>query len=200
MITIIDYESGNLRSVQKAFEFIGTKARITQNPKDILSAEKIVLPGVGAMQQAIEKLEALSLIDPIKKMITDGKPFLGICVGFQLLFEKSTEGGGSKGLGILPGEVTRFENNLKVPQMGWNQLQFQQQSCPLLKNIEDNSNVYFCHSYFATPEDKSCILTTTDYGEAYTSAVWKDNVFGVQFHPEKSQNIGLTLLTNFVEI
>ena len=206
MITIIDYGMGNLRSVQKAFENVGAKAIITQNKNDILKAKKIVLPGVGAIRAAMEKLNALDLISAIKETIAQGKPFLGICLGFQLLFEKSDEGGEVKGLGVLKGSVDKFNpaidslSRLKVPQMGWNQLNIKNQNCPLFKEINNLVNTYFCHSYFVNPGDKSIIATTTDYGIEFTSSIWKDNIFGVQFHPEKSQEIGLKILKNFTEV
>lgn len=199
MIAIIDYGMGNLRSVQKAFEKVGATAIVTQNTKDIENANKVVLPGVGAMQPAMEKLQALGLIDQIKKTINCRKPFLGICLGLQLLFEKSAEGGSVKGLGILPGSVERF-NTLKVPHMGWNQVSINNTQCPLFKNIKDQSHVYFCHSYYVKPSETAIAATTTDYGIPFVSSVYLDNIFGVQFHPEKSQSLGLQILKNFVEV
>ncbi len=199
MIAIIDYGMGNLRSVQKALEKIGAETLITQNPVDLKSAEKIVFPGVGAMQPAMQKLEELKLIDPIKEAIAVGKPFLGICLGLQLLFEKSFEGGEVEGLGIFPGTVERF-SSLKVPHMGWNQIKITNSRCPLFSGVGDLSNFYFCHSYFVNPKDASIVATTTDYGLEFASSVVRDNVFGVQFHPEKSQSLGLEILKNFSEI
>lgn len=199
MIAIIDYGMGNLRSVQKALERSGKKCLITQDPALLREALKIVLPGVGAMQPAMEKLTQLNLTSPIKDAIQQGKPFLGICLGMQLLFEKSTEGGNVPGLGIFKGTVERF-SKLKVPHMGWNQIQFKKANCPLLKGIEDSASVYFCHSYFAVPEDSGLISTTTDYGVTFASSLWKNNVFAVQFHPEKSQSVGLRLLNNFAKL
>ena len=196
MIAIIDYGMGNLRSVQKALEKEGAKTKITQSPKDLEVAKKIVLPGVGAMKPAMEKLVSLHLVEPLIQAVEKGKPFLGICLGLQLLFEKSDEGGEVQGLGILKGRVKRF-TSLKVPHMGWNQLHIQSPSCPLFKNIPDQSNTYFCHSYYVSPKEKDCIAASTDYGVAFTSAVCRDNLFGVQFHPEKSQDIGLKILKNF---
>ena len=198
-IAIIDYGMGNLRSVQKALEKNGAKAVITQKSRDIQKADKVVLPGVGAIKSAVEKLSELALIDVIEKAIQNGKPFLGICLGLQLLFEKSDEGGKVEGLGILKGTVKRFQS-LKVPQIGWNQLHLSQKGNPLFKGIAEGANVYFCHSYFVEPEDKSVVAATTDYGRNYTSSIWKNNLFGVQFHPEKSQTIGLKLLKNFTEL
>ena len=199
MIAIVDYGVGNLRSVQKAFEHVGAEAVVTSDVDQINSADKIVLPGVGAMQPAYDKLESLNLIDPIKQAVESGKPFLGICVGFQLLFERSDEGGGSTGLGILKGSVKRFESE-KIPQMGWNKINVDTSNAKLFKGIDNGSFVYFCHSYYAAPEDTSVTSTLTDYGINYCSSVTKDNIYGVQFHPEKSQEIGLNILKNFTEL
>ena len=198
MIAIIDYGMGNLRSVQKALEKVGATAQITQNSDVIQNADKVVLPGVGAMQPAMAKLTELDLIPTIHSVIESGKPFLGICLGFQLLFESSTEGGNTEGLGILKGRVERF-SKLKIPQIGWNQLHMKNGS-PILKNISESASVYFCHSYFVIPSDSGVIAATTDYACEFTSAVCKDNVFGVQFHPEKSQVVGLQILKNFSQI
>ncbi len=199
MIAIIDYGMGNLRSVQKAFEKVGTTAQITQSREEINNAQRIVLPGVGAMRPAMEKLRNLNLIDTIQKVVAAEKPFLGICLGFQLLFETSTEGGETKGLGILKGTVKRFQQ-LKVPQIGWNQLHIQNTATPLFNGIENLSNVYFCHSYFVQPKNTDVTTTTTEYPMAFTSSVRKENVFGVQFHPEKSQTVGLKILKNFATL
>ena len=200
MIAIIDYGMGNLRSVQKAFERVGATAKITDSAEDLKSAEKIVLPGVGAVRPAMEKLEQLNLIDPIQSNIQSGKLFLGICLGFQLLFDKSEEGGESKALGILPGTVKRFEGDIRVPHMGWNTLQLNQTDCALFKNLPTDASVYFCHSYYACPEDNSVTATSTEYGKTFTSSVHYENIYGTQFHPEKSQSIGLNMLKNFTEI
>lgn len=199
MIAIIDYGMGNLRSVQKAFEKVGASATITQNPKDIKNAKKVVLPGVGAMKPAIEKLEALGLIPAIREAIKSGKPFLGICLGLQLLFDESNEGGKVRGLGIIPGSVMRF-TKLKVPHMGWNQIQIKSKDCAILKGISNLANVYFCHSYFVAPKDAAATVALTDYGVNFASAVTHKNIFGVQFHPEKSQETGLIILKNFTEL
>ncbi len=198
MIAIIDYGMGNLRSVQKALEKVGATAKITQDSNVIQDADKVILPGVGAMQPAMEKLTELDLISAIQSVIKLKKPFLGICLGFQLLFESSTEGGNTEGLGILKGRVERF-SKLKIPQIGWNQLHIKNGS-PILKNINDSANVYFCHSYFVIPSDSGVIAATTDYSFEFTSAVCKDNIFGVQFHLEKSQAVGLQILRNFSEL
>ncbi|MCK5579771.1 MAG: imidazole glycerol phosphate synthase subunit HisH [Candidatus Omnitrophica bacterium] len=201
MIAIIDYGMGNLRSVQKALESEGAvDAKITQDVTDIQQAEKIVLPGVGAIQPAMEKLESLNIIPAIKETINSGKPFLGICLGFQLLFEKSNEGGNVEGLGILQGEVKKFSPQLKVPHMGWNQLNIKNPDCPLMNGIANQVDVYFCHSYYVVPNKTEISLTTTDYGIEFTSAIYKDNIYGMQFHPEKSQAVGLKILENFVKL
>ena len=199
MIAIIDYGMGNLRSVQKAFEKVGATAVITEDFKTIQQAKKVVLPGVGAMQPAMEKLTSLKLIEVLKESIQKGKPFLGICLGLQLLFEKSMEGGEVKGLEILSGSVERF-NQLKVPHMGWNQLRIKKKDCPIFKDIIDQSNVYFCHSYYVKPKDHTISASVTDYGIEFTSAINQDRLFGVQFHPEKSQEVGLKILKNFAEL
>ena len=199
MIVIIDYGMGNLRSVQKALEKVGGKTQITQNTDDIKQADKIVLPGVGAMKPAMDKLTELGLIDSIKIAAKSGKPFLGICLGLQLLFEKSDEGGDVTGLGLLKGRVVRFSNDEKVPHMGWNQLNILKTDCPLFNGVDALSNTYFCHSYYVSPSD-NVTATSTDYGITFTSSVWKDNIFGVQFHPEKSQATGLKILENFTRI
>jgi len=196
MIAIIDYGMGNLRSVQKAFEHVGAEANVTQDPQDIRKAAKVVLPGVGAIRPAMEKLESMGMINPIKEVIKTNKPFLGICLGLQLLFDESNEGGRVKGLGILPGTVERFQS-LKVPHMGWNQIQIKQSGCALFAEIANNSFVYFCHSFFVRPKEKNLNATTTDYGMEFTSAICQKNIFGVQFHPEKSQGLGLKILKNF---
>jgi len=199
MIAIIDYGMGNLRSVQKALEKVGADAKITQDPKVIQDAEKVVLPGVGAMQPAMQKLEQLNLINSINESIKSQKPFLGICLGLQLLFEKSYEGGTIDGLGVISGTVERFKD-LKVPHMGWNQLLIKNTNCPLFAGIDKQANVYFCHSFYVKPTQNDVIATTTDYGVEFVSSVNSKNVFGVQFHPEKSQSIGLKILKNFVEL
>ncbi|MCA9408665.1 MAG: imidazole glycerol phosphate synthase subunit HisH [Candidatus Omnitrophica bacterium] len=198
MIAIIDYGMGNLRSVQKALEHAGAKTVVTQNKDDILKAAKVVLPGVGAMKPAMEKLQNLDLISTINDVIHAKRPFLGICLGLQLLFESSDEGN-VKGLGILKGRVLRF-TQLKIPHMGWNQLRLTKTKGPLFKNIKDGTNVYFCHSYYVQPEDEKIICAQTDYGLTFTAAIHADNIYAVQFHPEKSQTIGLSILKNFLEV
>lgn len=199
MIAVIDYGMGNLRSVQKALQRVGADARVTHSAEDILKADKIVLPGVGAMGAAMDKLDALGLIQPIHTAIDSGKPFLGICVGLQLLFENSEEGVGTTGLGILQGSVKKF-TDLKVPQMGWNELSIQNSQCQLLNGLAPNSEVYFCHSYYVDPTQGDVVATTTNYGREYVSSICRGNLYGVQFHPEKSQTVGLKILENFVSL
>jgi glutamine amidotransferase len=200
MIAIIDYGMGNLRSVQKALESAGTSARIVSSAQEIFQADKLVLPGVGAMKPAMDRLEELKLVDPIKAFVASKKPFLGICLGFQLLADSSTEGGLVKGLGILPGTVERFPGTVKVPQMGWNQLRIVQKNGPMYQGIADGAYVYFCHSYYVKPKDLSVNATLTEYGLAYSSSVCAGNVWATQFHPEKSQAVGLAILKNFVNL
>ena len=201
MIAIIDCGMGNLRSVQKALEKVGAEAMITSNAGDIQEVEKVLLPGVGAMRPAMERLGELGLVDAIKKVTKTKKPFLGICLGLQLLFSAGKEGGHVEGLGIFPGVVTRFmEKDVKVPHMGWNQLRLIKRNCPLWKGIPDNARVYFCHSYYVHPAQSGIAASLTEYGTNFVSAISKDNIFGVQFHPEKSQAVGLKILENFVRL
>ncbi len=202
MISIIDYDMGNLRSVEKAFEKVGAKATTTRDPKVIMNSSHVVLPGVGAFKDCMKNLEDYGLIEPILKSIGSGKPFLGICLGLQLLFEESSEFGTHKGLGVIKGKVVRFPSGkvlgeeLKVPHMGWNDVKMEKGS-RVLKDMDDGSFFYFVHSYYAVPVDKGVTLTTTDYGVKFTSSVEKDNVIACQFHPEKSQKAGLRILKNF---
>jgi glutamine amidotransferase len=205
MIAIIDYGMGNLRSVQKGFEKIGAEAVVTADPQTVLEADKIVLPGVGAFRDCMRNLEQGGFVEPILRVISEGRPFLGICVGMQLLFTDSVEFGLYQGLNIIPGHVLRFPEDmtvaaekLKVPQMGWNQLRFKRRP-PAFEGIADNSNVYFVHSYYVKPDSDDVIATTTDYGFEFCSAIWKDNIVATQFHPEKSQDVGLRILKNFAE-
>jgi glutamine amidotransferase len=199
MIAIIDYGMGNLRSVCKAFEAVGAKAQVTSHAEDILKADKVVLPGVGAMGPAMQKLQELALEGPICKVIQQGKPFLGICLGLQLLFEKSSEGGFSRGLDVLKGSVERFSSS-KVPHMGWNQIKIQPAGRQMFDGLSSGENVYFCHSYFVKPKEAGEDAGITDYGMDFVSAVVRGNVWGVQFHPEKSQKAGLQILRNFTKL
>jgi len=201
-IAIIDYGMGNIHSVAKAVALFGAKAVITNKKSDISSCAKVILPGVGAFDDAMLELEKQDLIGLIKEQVNQKKAFLGICLGLQLLFEGSQEAKVKKGLGILSGQVVKFhpEHGLKVPHMGWNELKLVAGNCPLLNGITDNAQVYFCHSYYPEPSDKSLIAATTHYGLEFASLLWKDNVYGAQFHPEKSQATGLKIIKNFVEL
>jgi glutamine amidotransferase len=201
MITIIDYGMGNLRSVQKAFERIGFPARITNDPQQVAEASHLVLPGVGAFADAMAELRRLELVEPIRQAIQKEKPFLGICLGLQLLFDRSHEDGLHEGLGILSGEVVRFDLPVEyaVPHMGWNQLQIRRPH-PLLAGIEQGAYVYFVHSYYVVPQDGSVIATETDYGVWFCSSIGQGRLFATQFHPEKSQSVGLRMLENFARL
>ena len=199
-IGIIDYGMANLRSVQKAFEHVGAPAQIISKPEQIDRAEKIVLPGVGAFQDAVATLREQHLVEPIVRHITRGKPFLGICLGLQMLFDVGYEDGEHRGMGVLKGKCVRFDvderQGLKVPHMGWNQLEVRR-AAPHLRDLPAGCGVYFVHAYHVVPDDPDVIATTTDYGGPFVSSVWRDNLFATQFHPEKSQTAGLKILENF---
>ena len=206
MIGIIDYGMGNLHSVQKALEQIGAEASIICEPDQITQADKVILPGVGAFQDAIRTLQKKELVGPIREAAQSGKWFLGICLGLQLLFEVSYEDGNHEGLGILSGRVKRFDfaddptkSHLKIPHMGWNGLKMKG-SCPLYKGIEDGAFVYFVHSYYVAPDDPRVIATTTEHGIEFVSSICRDNLMATQFHPEKSQRTGLQILANFAAL
>jgi glutamine amidotransferase len=196
MIAIVDYGMGNLKSVEKGFKKVGIDALVTSSPKVVNDAKAIVLPGVGAFRDCVRNLTDLSLTDSVIASINKGKPFLGICLGLQVLFSESEEFGTCKGLDIFRGKVVRFQKGLKVPHMGWNTVKIINRP-PILSDIEDNAFFYFVHSFYVVPEDTGIIATTTDYGTTFTSMVWKDNVFATQFHPEKSQETGLKVLAGF---
>jgi glutamine amidotransferase len=200
-ILIVDYGLANLRSVQKAFEKVGATAIISADPHRIGEADKLVLPGVGAFRDAIARLREARFVEPIKDHIDAGKPFLGICLGLQLLFTTSYEDGVYPGLDIIPGEVVRFDSipGLKVPHMGWNHLRIRKPA-PMLRELPADPAVYFVHSYYVKPKDTSLIATETDYPTPFTSAIWRDNVFATQFHPEKSQRVGLAMLRQFAAL
>jgi glutamine amidotransferase len=198
MIAIVDYGMGNLKSVEKGFKKVGIAATVTSNPKVVDNARAVVLPGVGAFRDCIRNLTDLSLTEAVVTSINKGKPFLGICLGLQVLFSESEEFGTCKGLDIFRGKVVRFREGLKVPHMGWNTVKIVNRP-PILSEIEDNAYFYFVHSFYVVPEDQGIIATTTDYGTDFTSMVWKDNVFATQFHPEKSQELGLKVLAGFGE-
>ena len=206
MIAVIDYGMGNLRSVQKALERVGGDARLVRAPQELSGAEKIVFPGVAAFGDAMEQLRSQKLVEPIIAAVRSGTPYLGFCLGLQLLFEVGTEDGEHKGLGILGGKVVKFQfgpelasQRLRIPHMGWNQVHWTR-DCPMLRGMEPGAYAYFAHSYYPVPTDASIVVTTTDYGLNFCSSVWKDNIFATQFHPEKSQAVGLKLLENFVKL
>lgn len=207
MIAIVDYGMGNLRSVEKGFERFGFDVKVTDSHTDIKNADKLVLPGVGAFRDAMIGLKQRHLIAPIVEFIRSGKPFLGICLGLQLLFSKGYEDGEHDGLDIIPGKVVRFtfsengaKEKLKIPHMGWNQITSRKKDNPLLKDVPDNTYMYFVHSYYVCPDDEGVIATETEYGIRFTSMIWRKNIFATQFHPEKSQLYGLTILKNFGEL
>jgi glutamine amidotransferase len=201
-IVIVDYGMGNLRNVQKAFEHIGVMPRVSSQAADLVEADGLVLPGVGAFGDAMANLRELGLDVLLRGLVSDGKPLLGICLGLQLLFQESEEMGVHRGLGVLPGKVVRFAEGLKVPHIGWNQLQLSEngKQSVLLDGIPDGSYAYFVHSYYVAPEDPACALATTDYGLDFVSVVGQGRVFGAQPHPEKSQEVGLRILRNFAQM
>ncbi len=206
MIVIVDYGMGNLRSVQKAFERVGHTPAVTDNVSMIEKADKIVLPGVGAFKDAMDGLAKRRLIEPIRKAVASGKPYLGICLGYQLLFTTGYEDGEHAGLNIVPGKVVRFEDGvrapagemLKVPQMGWNRVNIVRRP-PCFRDTPDGAFFYFAHSYYCVPDDAGLVAGETDYIVKFASALWRDNIFATQFHPEKSQKCGLQILKNFAE-
>lgn len=201
MIAIIDYDAGNIKSVEKAFVSLGAEVVITRDANEILKADKVVLPGVGSFGNAMSKLESYHLIPIIKQVIDNGIPFLGICLGLQLLFEKSEESIGVKGLGILKGEIIRIPDNgeLKVPHMGWNSLCFPKKSI-LFKGIKEDSYVYFIHSFYLRAAEESIVIGTTEYNVLVHCAIEHNNIFACQFHPEKSSDVGMAILRNFISV
>ncbi len=201
-IAIVDYGMGNLRSVQKALEHVGAQPLVTDKAEDIAKAEKVILPGVGAFGDAMRELEQRGLIDVVKQSARSGKPFLGICLGLQLLFEVGEESGNCPGLGLFAGKAVRFQlpHEFKVPHMGWNQVQSNDPSNPLQHKLQPNSYFYFVHSYYVVPEDPSIIWYTSEYAHPFCAAIRSKNVFATQFHPEKSQSVGLQLLENFARL
>jgi len=206
MIAIVDYGMGNIHSVAKALESFGEKTTVISSPKKLKEGDKLVLPGVGAFDDAISELKKKGLDSFLKQEIKDKRTFLGICLGMQLLFETSEEAKKEKGLAVFPGGVRRFDSRRvkKVPQIGWNQLKTTESAvragCPLLKGLPADPYVYFCHSYYVEPADKKIIAATSEYGFEFSCVVWRDNLYGVQFHPEKSQDTGMAILKNFVEL
>jgi glutamine amidotransferase len=201
MIQIVDYGMGNLRSVQKAFERLSVPAAICTRPAEFADCDKLVLPGVGAFRDAIAELRRQEFVEPIKAHISAGKPFLGICLGLQLLFDVSYEDGTWDGLGLVPGKVVRFpdKGSLKVPHMGWNTV-IAAPACPLFTAIPPASYFYFVHSYYVVPDDESVVVGRSEYGPTFASVIQSGNMFATQFHPEKSQKVGLQLLKNFAEL
>lgn len=204
VIAVIDYGMGNLRSVQKALEAAGAKAIVISRPKDLKRCDKLVFPGVGAFGDSMRELKRLGLVEPMKEAIAEAKPFLGLCLGLQLLFETSEEAPGVKGLSVLKGKVKRFrfkDKRLKVPHMGWNSVKSRRRNpgTGILNGVAQNSYMYFVHSYYVVPKDEKTILMTTDYGIEFVSGICKGNIYGLQFHPEKSQETGLRILKNFVK-
>jgi glutamine amidotransferase len=203
VIALLDYGSGNLRSVHKALLKVGADVRIVQRPEGMRDARAVVLPGVGAFDDCINALRKQELLEASCEFIKTGKLFLGICVGYQALFEKSEEFNScAAGMNVFGGKVARFteQSGLKIPQIGWNQIEITQPQCPLYRGVASGSYVYFVHSFFPKPTDASIVATRTEYGETFASSVWRDNVFATQFHPEKSQKVGLQLLKNFVDL
>lgn len=201
MIVVVDYGMGNLRSVQKGFEKVGSPAIISRDPEEIKRADRLVLPGVGAFPECMRNLSRLGLVPPILEFIQSGRPFLGICLGLQLLFDESEEFGLHEGFKVVPGRVKAFDRNmgLKIPHMGWNQVYYRKET-PIFRGIENGSFFYFVHSYYVDPESESDIAAETDYGIKFTCAIARGNTFAVQFHPEKSQENGLKILTNFSKL
>ncbi len=203
MIALLDYGSGNLRSVEKALRKVGGDVEVMTRPDGMKSARAVVLPGVGAFDDCLNAMRRQELLEAVKDFIASGRPFLGICVGYQALFEKSEEFNScAAGLGIFAGKVVRFPTKpgLKVPQIGWNRIQIVRPDCPLYRGIVEGSHVYFVHSFYPQPKDGRIVATETEYGVSFASSVWKDNVFATQFHPEKSQAVGLRVLENFVRL
>jgi imidazole glycerol-phosphate synthase subunit HisH len=202
-ICILNYGMANLRSVQKAFEHVGDEAQIVSTPDEVERAGRLVLPGVGAFADAIAHLRDHGFVEPILSHIDKGRPFLGICLGLQMLFDVGYEDGEHRGLGVIKGKCMRFDVDqamgLKVPHMGWNALNIRRPS-PILKDLPEAAGVYFVHSYHVVPEDEEVIATTTDYGRPFVSSIWRDNVMATQFHPEKSQKVGLQILHNFARL
>ena len=200
---MIDYGAGNLRSVYKALKFLGADVQIVTKPEETDAAQAMVLPGVGAFDDCIQALDKQHMLQSARDFIKSERPFLGICVGYQALFEKSEEFNScAAGLNVFDGKVVKFPENtgIKIPQIGWNQVWQKRPDCPLYKDIPDGSHFYFVHSFYPQPADPSIVATTTDYGVDFTSSVWRDNVYATQFHPEKSQKAGLQLLKNFIEL
>lgn len=200
MVAIIDYDAGNIKSVEKALLYLGEEAEITRDRQKILNADKVILPGVGNFGDAMANLYKYELVPVIKEVVTKKTPFLGICVGLQLLFERSDESPEAEGLGILPGEILRIpDTGLKVPQIGWNNIKIDP-ACPLFQGLPEEPYVYFVHSYYLKAREENIVKATTEYGTLIHAAVQKENVYACQFHPEKSGEVGLQILKNFIEL
>lgn len=201
MIAIIDYDAGNVKSVEKALEYLGEEVVLTRDPEVLLHADKVILPGVGAFGDAMEKLHGYGLVDVIHKIVENGTPFLGICLGLQLLFDSSEESPGVEGLGVLKGRIVRIPDGegLKIPHIGWNSLTYPNQG-HLYKGIPENAYVYFVHSYYLQADEPEIVVAETEYGVKIQASVEKGNVFACQFHPEKSSGVGMTILKNFIQI
>ena len=201
MVAIIDYDAGNVKSVEKAVTALGKQAILTGKPDEILSAEHVILPGVGAFGDAMKKLNQYGLVDTIRKVIEKKTPFLGICLGLQLLFESSEESPGVDGLGILPGKIVRIpeKDDLKIPHIGWNSLSYPNQG-RLFQGVPEQSYVYFVHSYYLQADEPEIVKAVTEYGTIIHASVEKDNIFACQFHPEKSSEVGMTILKNFLDV
>ena len=203
MIALLDYGAGNLRSVEKALRFVGGDVELVQSPDGMKDAAAVVLPGVGAFDDCVNAMQRQELLAASREFIKTGRPFLGICVGYQAMFERSEEfDSRAAGMGLFDGSVVRFPagQGLKIPQIGWNQIEIVQPDCPLFEGVENGSHVYFVHSFYPQPEDDSIAACRTTYGVEFASAIWRDNVYATQFHPEKSQKVGLTILENFVKL
>ncbi len=203
MIALLDYGAGNLRSVEKALRFVGGDVELVQSPDGMKDASAVVLPGVGAFDDCVNAMQRQELLAAVREFVTTGRPFLGICVGYQAMFERSDEfDSRAAGLGLFTGSVVRFpdDQGLKIPQIGWNQIEIVQPECPIFHGVENGSYVYFVHSFYPQPEDDSIAACRTTYGVEFASAIWRDNVYATQFHPEKSQKIGLMILDNFVNL
>ena len=201
MIAIIDYDAGNIKSVEKALQYLGEEAVITRDREEILGSDKVILPGVGAFGDAMEKLHQYGLVDTIQEVVDRRIPFLGICLGLQLMFESSDEAPGVKGLGLLPGKILRIpkKGDMKIPHMGWNDIKIKE-GAKLFAGLEDHPYVYFVHSYYLQADDPSIVAATTEYGVTIHASVEKDNIFVCQFHPEKSSTVGLQILKNFIAL
>jgi glutamine amidotransferase len=197
MIAVVDYGVGNLHSVTKALQKVGASAQVTTDWREVEKASGVVFPGVGAFKDSMDALNRSDLAKAVLSAIQSGKPFLGICVGLQMLFDESDEFGVSKGLGVIPGRVVKFQEGQKVPHLGWNSLRYTKPHNPLLEGVPEGSYVYFVHSFYGKPTDSSWTAAVCDYGVEFTAMAWKNNVFATQFHPEKSQGVGLKILDNF---